>query len=89
MSQSFRDWVEILIENYIVYVEMVCEDKLNVLDSDMFDVLIEVADWLGVWIDVWVVVLFGCGWMFCVGLDFMSFVVMVGEQVDCVLLFEE
>lgn len=89
MSQSFRDRVEISIENHIAHVEMVREDKLNALDSDMFDALIEAADWLGARTDVRVAILSGRGRMFCAGLDFMSFAAMAGDEADQALSLEE
>lgn len=89
MNQNFRDRVEISIENHIAHVEMIREDKLNALDNDMFDALIEAADWLGTRADVRVAVLSGRGRMFCAGLDFMSFAAMAGEEADRALPLEE
>lgn len=89
MSQIFRDRVEISIENHIAHVEMIREDKLNALDGDMFDALIEAAEWLGDQQGVRVAILSGRGRMFCAGLDFMSFAAMAGDDPGKALSLEE
>lgn len=80
MSQIFKDRVEISIENFVAKVEMIRPDKLNALDPDMFDALIDAAAWLGAREDVRVAVLCGRGRMFCAGLDFMSFAAMAEDE---------
>ena len=89
MRQNFRDRVEISIENHIAHVEMIREDKLNAIDGDMFDALIEAAEWLGDQAGVRVAVLSGRGRMFCAGLDFMSFAAMAGEGGEQSLPLDE
>lgn len=89
MSQNFRDRVEISIENHVAHVEMIREDKLNALDSDMFDALIEAARWLEKQAEVRVAVLSGRGRMFCAGLDFMSFAAMAEDDPAKALPLEE
>lgn len=89
MSQNFRDRVEISIENHVAHVEMIREDKLNALDSAMFDALIEAASWLEKQAEVRVAVLSGRGRMFCAGLDFMSFAAMAEDDPAKALPLEE
>lgn len=80
VDQSFRERVSITIANHVAAVEMQRADKLNALDADMFDALIEAAQWLGTRDDVRVAILSGQGRMFCAGLDFMSFAAMAGDD---------
>ena len=75
-NKTFRERVAITVENHIAQVEMIRPDKLNALDPDMFDALIEAAEWLGQSENARVAILCGAGRMFCAGLDFMSFAAM-------------
>lgn len=80
MNKTFRDRVTISIENFIAKVTLTRADKLNALDPDMFDALIEAAAWLGEQKSARVAVLCGEGRMFCAGLDFMSFAAMAADE---------
>lgn len=79
-NKTFRERVAITVENHIAQVEMIRPDKLNALDPDMFDALIEAAEWLGRNENARVAILCGAGRMFCAGLDFMSFAAMAGDE---------
>lgn len=71
--------VAVSIEGGVADVRMNRPDKLNALDSAMFDALVETATRLAADRSVRAVVLSGEGRAFCAGLDFASFMAMAGE----------
>jgi enoyl-CoA hydratase/carnithine racemase len=73
------DRINVRIEGHIADVRMTRADKLNALDYEMFQALIETGRELAGRNDVRAVVLSGEGRAFCAGLDFASFMAIAGE----------
>ena len=67
-----QDRVSITRHGHVAHVEMIREDKMNALDKDMMEGLVEAAETLGQEDDVRAVVLSGRGKAFCAGLDLQS-----------------
>ena len=80
VEQVFRDRVEIVLAGHVAQVFLARPDKLNAIDPDMFDAIIEAGEWLAARTDVRAVVLAGRGRMFCAGLDFASFAAMASGE---------
>lgn len=70
---NIKDRVSINIKDHIADVRMVRSDKMNALDTDMFQALIEAGDVLAKDGDVRCVVFSGEGKGFCAGLDLSMF----------------
>lgn len=68
--------VVVHFEGHVADVRMNRPDKLNALDREMFEALVETGRALAVRKGVRVVVLSGNGRAFCAGLDFASFLAM-------------
>lgn len=77
---NIRDRVSIHIDNHIADVRMIRSDKMNALDDDMFEALIEVGDVLAKDGNVRCVVLSGEGRGFCAGLDLSMFKMPDGDE---------
>ena len=71
--------VTIDIENHIAQVRLQRADKMNAVDSAMFDALIEAGESIAANGDIRAVVLSGEGRAFCAGLDMQSFSLMQQE----------
>lgn len=74
--------VSVEIENHIAQVTLTRADKMNALDSDMIDAIIEAGESLIDNADVRAVVLSGDGGAFCAGLDVMSFAAMAAQDPE-------
>jgi enoyl-CoA hydratase/carnithine racemase len=72
--------VAVSIESGVADVRLNRPEKLNALDSAMFDALVEAAERVGADPSVRAVVLSGEGRGFCAGLDFSSFQAMAGSD---------
>ena len=72
--------IAVTIENGVADVRLNRADKMNALDQDMFDALVDTADGLKTEAGVRAVVLSGEGKAFCAGLDFGSFQKMAGDK---------
>ena len=68
--------VDISVENYVAHVKLVRGDKMNALDADMMDAIIDAAAQVRAMPDVRAVVLSGEGKAFCAGLDMGNFAKM-------------
>ena len=77
-TMRFKDRVAVTVTDHVAEVRLDRPDKLNALDADMFDGLIEAAGWVAEQETIRVVILCGEGRMFCAGLDFGSFAAMAG-----------
>jgi len=73
------DRIVVQIEGHVADVRMDRTDKLNALDYEMFQALIETGRSLATTKGVRAVVLSGNGRAFCAGLDFASFMAMAGS----------
>jgi enoyl-CoA hydratase/carnithine racemase len=73
------DRITVRVEGHVADVRMNRADKLNALDYEMFQALIETGRELAARKDVRAVVLSGEGRAFCAGLDFASFMALAGE----------
>lgn len=71
-----KDRISISVEDGVADVRLIRSDKMNALDSAMFDAIIEAGDVLRTDPAVRVVVLSGEGRAFCAGLDMGSFAQM-------------
>ncbi|WP_299350725.1 crotonase/enoyl-CoA hydratase family protein [uncultured Shimia sp.] len=74
--------VSVEIENHIARVTLTRADKMNALDGDMIDAIIDAGESLIGNEDVRVVVLQGEGKAFCAGLDVMSFAAMAASDPE-------
>ncbi|GAA5233450.1 crotonase/enoyl-CoA hydratase family protein [Verticiella sediminum] len=73
-QNRFRDRVEVTLDEAgVAQVVLDRPDKLNALDGDMFEGLVEAGDWLDRAQGLRAVVLRGAGRAFCAGLDMASF----------------
>ncbi|WP_439573522.1 crotonase/enoyl-CoA hydratase family protein [Phreatobacter sp.] len=68
-----RDRIAVTIERGVADIRLDRPDKMNALDPDMFDALIEAADLVAKTKEARAAVLSGEGRAFCAGLDFGSF----------------
>lgn len=68
--------IEYSVENHIARVHMIRSDKMNALDADMMDALIEAGERVKADSSIRVVVLSGEGKAFCAGLDMGNFAKM-------------
>lgn len=75
-----KDRIEIKIDNGVADVRLVRADKMNALDSKMFDAIAEAGAALANDKSVRVVVLSGQGKAFCAGLDMSNFAAMAGSS---------
>ena len=73
------DRIVVQMEGHVADVRMDRTDKLNALDYEMFQALIETGRSLATTKGVRAVVLSGNGRAFCAGLDFASFMAMAGS----------
>jgi enoyl-CoA hydratase/carnithine racemase len=73
-----KDRIDISIDAGIAHVRLVRSDKMNALDSKMFDAIIEAGEQLRSDSDIRVVVLSAEGRAFCAGLDMSNFAAMAG-----------
>ncbi|MEP5766656.1 MAG: crotonase/enoyl-CoA hydratase family protein [Halieaceae bacterium] len=73
---SMQDRITLAVEEGIAHVRLVRSDKMNALDSQMFDAIIEVGEKLRADDSVRVVVLSAEGKAFCAGLDMSNFAAM-------------
>ena len=73
------DRIVVHVEGHVADVRMDRTDKLNALDYEMFQALIETGRSLATTKGVRAVVLSGNGRAFCAGLDFASFMAMAGS----------
>jgi len=71
-----RDRIAVTVEGGVADIRLDRADKMNALDSDMFDALIEAAAHVDATRSVRAAVLSGEGRAFCAGLDFASFQAM-------------
>lgn len=78
LSANERVVIE-LADNGIAHVRFVRADKMNALDPDMFDAMIEAAQTLSTTKGVRVVVLSGEGRAFCAGIDLSNFTNSSGD----------
>jgi enoyl-CoA hydratase/carnithine racemase len=76
MTTRIKDRVSITLSDGVADVRLDRADKMNALDSQMFDALIEAAEQLTATPGLRAVVLSGEGRAFCAGLDFDSFQAM-------------
>lgn len=81
-----QDRVSVQVEGGVAHVRLNRPDKLNALDSAMFDGLVAAADDVAADPRVRVVVLSGEGRAFCAGLDFASFMGMDRDDPGANLL---
>ena len=72
-DKMMQDRVSITRHGHVAHVEMIREDKMNALDKDMMEGLVEAAETLSQEDDVRAVVLSGRGKAFCAGLDAVSY----------------
>ena len=77
---NIRDRVSIEIKDHIADVKMIRSDKMNALDDDMFEALVEAGEVLAKDGDVRCVVLSGEGKGFCAGLDLSMFKMPDGDD---------
>ncbi len=70
--------IDISVENHVAHVKMVRGDKMNALDADMMDGLIEAGEQVKSMAGLRAVVLSGEGKAFCAGLDMGNFAKMAG-----------
>ena len=75
-----QDRIEISVDAGVAHVRLVRGDKMNALDSKMFDAIIEAGEQLRSNPEVRVVVLSGEGRAFCAGLDMSNFAAMAAED---------
>lgn len=80
--------VVVHIENHVADVRMDRTDKINALDYEMFQALIETGRSLATTPGVRAVVLSGNGRGFCAGLDFASFMAMAASGETAGSLFD-
>ena len=80
MSERLSERVQIDLKDGVADVRMIRTDKLNAIDSAMFDALVEAGKVLSVDRAVRAVVLSGEGRAFCAGLDMGSFAAMAGPS---------
>lgn len=71
-TTNIRDRVTITVENHVAHVLLDRADKMNALDDDMFEAIVEAGQRLHDWSGVRCVVLSGAGRAFCAGLDLTS-----------------
>ncbi len=72
-EKNFRNRVKVTLSSGVADVVLVREDKMNALDNDMFEALIEAGDYVSQEASARVVVLSGAGRAFCAGLDMGNF----------------
>lgn len=68
--------IDLSVENHIAHVKMIRSDKMNALDGDMIDGLIEAGERVKAMKELRAVVLSGEGRAFCAGLDMGNFAAM-------------
>ena len=71
--------IDISIDNNVAHVKMVRGDKMNALDADMMDALIEAGERVKANKSLRAVVISGEGKAFCAGLDMGNFAKMAGS----------
>lgn len=79
-DKIMQDRVSITRHGHVAHVEMIREDKMNALDKDMMEGLVEAAETLSQEDDVRAVVLSGRGKAFCAGLDVSNFASMMSGE---------
>ncbi len=77
---DFRDRVRIAMDAGVADVRLSREAKMNALDDDMFEAIIEAGDYLNGITDLRCVVLSGDGSAFCAGLDMATFSALASEN---------
>ena len=75
---SMEDRIALEVTDGIAHVRLIRADKMNALDAQMFDAIVEVGEKLRADPDVRVVVLSAEGRAFCAGLDTSNFAAMAG-----------
>ena len=70
--------VKITLENHVAHVQLVRGDKMNALDAEMIEAIIEAGERLKTMDGLRAVVLSGEGKAFCAGLDMGNFAKMAG-----------
>ncbi len=75
---SMENRIALEVEEGIAHVRLIRADKMNALDSQMFDAIVEVGEKLREDPSVRVVVLSAEGRAFCAGLDTSNFMAMAG-----------
>ena len=75
-----KDRIEISVEQGVADVRLVRSDKMNALDPQMFDAIVEAGEQLRSDPAVRVVVLSGEGRAFCAGLDMANFAAMANSD---------
>jgi enoyl-CoA hydratase/carnithine racemase len=81
-GNNVKDRINISIDAGVAHVRLVRSDKMNALDSKMFDAIVEAGEQLRSNSEVRVVVLSGEGRAFCAGLDMANFAAMAGAGDD-------
>jgi enoyl-CoA hydratase/carnithine racemase len=77
-----KDRIDISVDAGVAHVRLIRSDKMNALDSKMFEAIIEAGEQLRSNAEVRVVVLSGEGKAFCAGLDMSNFAAMAGAGDD-------
>lgn len=72
--------IELTIENHIAHVKLSRADKMNALDSDMFDAIPMVGEKIREDLSVRAVVVSGDGGNFCAGLDKSNFAAILDKK---------
>lgn len=75
-----KDRIKIEVINHVAQVTLIRSDKMNALDQDMFDALIEGAEVINADGNIRCVVLAGEGKAFCAGLDLSNFKMPTGSD---------
>ena len=73
---SMQDRISLTVEEGIAHVRLIRSNKMNALDSQMFDAIVEVGEKLRADASIRVVVLSAEGKAFCAGLDMSNFAAM-------------
>ena len=68
--------IQYRVENHIAHVHLIRADKMNALDAEMMDALIEAGERVKADASLRAVVLSGEGRAFCAGLDMGNFAAM-------------
>lgn len=77
---TIKERVRIDIADHVAHVTLIRSEKMNALDKDMFDALIEAAEHIESNGDVRCVVMSGEGRAFCAGLDLSNFKMPSGSD---------
>ena len=78
--------VDLTVESHVAHVTMTRGDKMNALDPEMMQALVETGEGLMAREDIRAVVLSGEGRSFCAGLDVASFGGMAGGDPEALLM---